>query len=110
MMNATMIEPRCLIMRYPNKSRFQAGFVLAGKWFRRQLLGCPTDRRACSVMVGWQVEHECSEIEAFSRSSAKRRRSENQRSGHHSQDGLFRCRRISLPGLIQIKQWTGIDA
>jgi hypothetical protein len=39
MMNATMIEPRCLIIRRPNKSRFQPGFVLAGKWFRRRLTG-----------------------------------------------------------------------
>jgi hypothetical protein len=59
MMNATMIEPRCLIIRHPNKSRFQPGFVLAGKWFRRRLTGVrPTDRRSCFVMVGWQVEHD----------------------------------------------------
>ena len=41
-----MIEPRCLITPHWNKSPFQAGFVLAGKWFRRQ----PTDVRPTSVM------------------------------------------------------------
>jgi hypothetical protein len=34
-MNAHMTEPRCLIEGDGGVSRFQAGFVGLGKWFRR---------------------------------------------------------------------------
>jgi hypothetical protein len=72
--------------------------ISVSAWFRtgRKMVSsaanrCPTDRRSCSVMVGWQVEHgvlpndanfgiwtvRMFRNEAFSRSSAKRRWSEN---------------------------------
>jgi hypothetical protein len=53
-MMASMIAPRCLIVRQCTKRRFQADFVGSGKWFRRQssILQRSADKKP-TLTVSW---------------------------------------------------------